>query len=478
MANLENNYQSNLDRKLFSLSLDVSDREPLQAQLLEALRTIILNDPSQSGVRFPASRTLAAELSVSRTTVQAVYDQLISEGYLSARRGSGTFIADDLPHLTPPTPRSAGAKHVAKPWRPFQTSLSDQSLLPHKTWARHLERAWSVPDPKLLARSDPLGWYPLREAIADHLTAWRQLDCEPEQVVITSGAGDSLELIFRGLFGDQTSLALEDPCWPRIHGILESAGTQVHPVRIDEQGFDAARIPDGVTAAIVTPSRHFPTGINLTLPRRMALLDWATRNGAVVIEDDYDSEFRYRGQPLPSLAGLDQLRHTIYLGSFSKLVSFALRIGYVVLPKGLLERARTYLGRVGSRASLVPQPALAELMLSGEFAMHLRRMRRIYAKRQNHLIKALEPVGDLLDIRPDPSGMHLCVPLLPKLKRKATDQNVCAAASSVGLEIGALSKHSILPDKPQALLLGYAAFDEETLSDASTKLITVLKDIA
>lgn len=478
MTIIEKSLKSNFDSDLLGIALDPSVKPSLQAQLLEALRQIILRDPDRGGAQLPASRTLAAELSVSRTTVQAVYDQLISEGYLTAHQGRGTFVSDDLPHLSQPDPSPARDQRRVDPWRPFQTGLPDQALLPHRLWARHLERAWSSPEPGLLARPDPLGWYPLREAIADHLRAWRHLACDPEQVVITSGASESLEIVFRGVMDQGVSVAVEDPCWPKIHDILALTGAAMHPVPIDGEGVDAARIPPGASAVIVSPSRHFPTGLSLPLPRRTALIEWATRGGGIVIEDDYDSEFRYRGQPLPSLAGIDGLRHTIYLGSYSKLVSSALRIGFLVMPEPLLARARAYLANFGTRASLIPQPALASFMQSGAFAVHLRRMRRIYARRQSHLIDALAPVRDLLDIEADPAGMHLCLPLSAKLANRASDQEISAMAGQAGLQIGALSLHSFSARAPQALLMGYAAFEEDVLSDAAARLIGVLRRLA
>ncbi|MFD1159608.1 MocR-like pyridoxine biosynthesis transcription factor PdxR [Roseovarius aestuarii] len=477
MSNIENKHNANLNRDLFAISLDPAGNTSLQAQLLEALRAIIVTSQNLTGARLPASRILAAELSISRTTVQVVYDQMISEGYLVTRRGSGTYVAHDITHLRSPTPQARPARPVLKPWQPFQTGLPDQSLLPYQTWARQLERAWRTPEPDLLMRPDPLGWYPLREAIADHLAAWRNLHCDPEQVFITSGAWEALEGIFCGLVGSGKTVAVEDPCWPKTHDILRVTGCKIHAVRIDAEGLDAGKIPDDVSAVIVTPSRHYPTGLNLPLSRRTALLDWAKRTGALVIEDDYDSEFRYRGQPLPSLSGLDGRANTIYLGSFSKLVSPALRIGYLVVPIHLLDQIRRHLGRVGPRASLIPQPALATFMQSGEFAIHLRRMRRTYARRQSHLLDALQPVSDLLDLQPDPSGMHLCLSLKPQLARRVSDQEICRRAKKIGLHVGALSDHCVLPDKMQGLLLGYAAFDEQALSEAADRFANLLRSV-
>ncbi|MER5171339.1 PLP-dependent aminotransferase family protein [Thioclava kandeliae] len=474
MTNSDNSHQSNLQRDLFGLSLDAAARDTLQSQLMDGLRRKVLSSAQYCGLRLPASRVLAAELSVSRMTVQMVYDQLVAEGYLVTRRGAGTFVAQDLPHLArvevhappqPPAPRA---------WPPFQTSLPDLSLMPHAQWARHLDQSWRNPEPALLARPDPFGWYPLRAAIADHLGAWRQLACRPEQVVITSGAREAFEIIFRGLLPEETCAAIEDPGWPRMRHALIAAGSRPLPCRIDVEGFDSRLIPPQARAVIVTPSRHYPTGRSLGLPRRMALLDWAQRSGGLVIEDDYDSEFRYRGQPLPTLAGLDGKR-VVYLGSFSKLLNAQMRLGYMVLPEARVPEARAHLGRLGAQASLTPQPALARLMQSGEFGAHLRRMRRVYARRQAHLLAALAPVADLVELAPDMGGMHLCVPLKPALAKVVTDRAICAEATGQGLAIGALSTHCQLPDPLSGLLLGYAGFDEDTLSEAAIRLGHILR---
>lgn len=471
MASVNKLDNANLGRALFALSLDSQAGGTLQAQLLQALKELLSN-PEHAGCRLPSSRSLAAELSVSRTTVQAVYDQMLSEGYLIARRGSGTFVADDLPHLRTPERRASrlGAPH--RPWVPFQIGLPDLSLLPHRLWARHLERAWRDPSAALLGQADPLGWYPLREAISEHLLAWRHLSCDPEQVVITSGAWNSLELVFRGVIPQQSAVAVEDPCWPKIHDLLGMNGIVPQPSRIDAEGFDAQNIAKDTRAAIVTPSRHYPTGVSMPLARRLALIEWARNTDGIVIEDDYDSEFRYRGQPLPSLSGLDGLQNSIYLGSFSKLVSTSIRIGYVVLPRRYLDAARLYLRRTGCHASLVPQPALAGFLQSGEFAVHLRRMRRIYAKRQTHLLECLAPLSTMLELRSDPSGMHLCLRLRPDLDM--SDQQISDIAQKHGLNIGALSAHAALRDGPQGLLFGYAAFSEEALHHAACQFCALM----
>jgi len=474
MSNIDKKSQSNLDLTLFGLILDRALNESLQTQLTGALRALLHGGQNFSGARLPASRTLAQELSVSRTTVVGAYDQLISEGYLKTKVGGGTFVADQLPHLTAPTAKTATPSTPPRAWMPFHSGVPDQTLFPHRVWSKHIERAWARPHSNLLGQPDPFGWYPLRCAISAHLSVWRKLDCRPEQVLITSGAAEAFEIIFRGLLGSLQTTAVEDPGWPTMRDVLGAVGATAQPTRIDHQGLDPEQISGAASVAVVTPSRHYPTGISMPLPRRMELLAWAERRDALIVEDDYDSEFRYQGHPLPSLAGLDHLERTIYLGSFSKLLSPALRLGYLVLPEGLLLSAKAYMARSGSRASLIPQPALATFMDSGEFAIHLRRMRRTYARRQSHLISELAGCADLLDISPERSGMHICARLGPRLRHAVTDQGIVDTAQREGLHLRALSSHCVLPKPPQGLILGFAAFDEKVLSEAGQRLSRLL----
>ncbi|MFU1479366.1 PLP-dependent aminotransferase family protein [Roseovarius sp. C7] len=482
MSSIDKKSQSNLTRPgfeaaLFALTLDRALPSPLHVQLCDGLRALLLRGGDLAGLALPPSRLLAAELSVSRMTVTTAYDQLTAEGYLTARRGSGTFVAADLPHLAPaPAPTAQPAPPPAD-WQLFQTGLPDQALFPHRQWARQMDRAWRAPEPALLGRPDPFGWMPLRRAIAAHLGAWRGLECRGEQVVITGGAWDGVDILTRALFSGPQQIALEDPGWASLHHAVRDAGHSPLPLRIDADGFDPAQIPAGTAAAIVTPSRHYPTGRPMPLPRRLALLDWAQATGALVVEDDYDSEFRYQGQPLPALTGLDQQGRTIYMGSFSKLLSSALRLGYLVLPEGGIAAVRAYLERRGARASLAPQPALAGFMDSGDFATHLRRMRRSYARRQTVLLEALTPLSAWLDLSPDPSGMHLCLPLRPALLRHTTDAAISEAGRATGLRIGALSRHAVLPDALQALLLGYSGFDEDRLRQGAARLCDLIETL-
>ena len=290
---------------------------------------------------------------------------------------------------------------------PFHPAIPDLAAFPHALWARHLERAWRRPDPALLALPDPAGYAPLRAAIASHLSAWRGLNVSAGQIIITSGATQAMALAARALLAPGDTVLMEDPGFAPMKAAMRDADLVPHPHAIDEDGFDiesAAQACPSARAVLVTPSRHYPLGITLPLPRRLALIDWATRNDAFIFEDDYDSEFRYVGQPLPALSALDSGHRTLYIGSFSKLLSPALRLGYLVVPAPLLPRFKQALSQ-HQGASLVPQPALANFMETGEFAAHLRKMRRLYARRQKTLLEALEQhLPDHLIAAPDPSG--------------------------------------------------------------------------
>lgn len=466
--------QTNLQAALLALSLERGGPAPLHAQLTEALRDLILTGRAAPGARLPASRQLAQELSVSRQTALTALDQLIAEGYLETRPGAGTFVARDLPHLAPAKapPPEGPAPEGPRPIRPFDPGIPDMSLFPHAAWARHLDRAWRRPDPALLGRADPLGWPPLRAAIAAHLSAWRGIACAAGQVVITSGAAETFELLARAAFRPGDAVLTEEPGYAPMLAALARAGLRARPMPVDADG---ALLPGDSAArgAIVTPSRHHPLGVTLPLPRRLALLDWARGGAAWVIEDDYDSEFRYTGAPLPALASLDPGR-TIYVGSFSKLLSPTLRLGYAVLPASLLGPVRAALAETGPRASLVPQPALARFMDSGEFATHLRRMRRVYGQRQDVLRAAIaRHLPDHLTAPPDASGMHLVCGLGPALHGRR-DTEIAARADKAGVNLRPLSTYWPGGGGPQGLVLGYAGFDANDLEDAVARLAHAL----
>ncbi|MDU8927787.1 PLP-dependent aminotransferase family protein [Alisedimentitalea sp. MJ-SS2] len=476
MANIEKQSQSSFQTALYALSLEREAAAPLHVQLADALRRMILTGIAPPGARVPASRALAAELSISRMTATTALDQLTAEGYLETRQGAGTYVASNLPHISPPSRAPAPGPEPDAPTAPlpFHPAIPDLAAFPHALWARHLERAWRRPEPALLALPDPAGYAALRDAIAAHLSAWRGLNVSAGQIIITSGATQAMALAARALLAPGDKVLMEDPGFAPMKAAMRDADLVPRPHAIDTDGFDiesAARDCPSARAVLVTPSRHYPLGITLPLPRRLALIDWAARNGAFIFEDDYDSEFRYVGQPLPALSALDGSHRTLYIGSFSKLLSPALRLGYLVVPVSLLPRFGPALSH-HQGASLVPQPALANFMETGEFAAHLRKMRRLYAKRQKTLLNALAyHLPDHLTATPDPSGMHIVARPGPALTKP--DTVVGQQAEQVGLTLRPLSRY-FSKHPQQGFVLGYAGFDEPTLEAAVKKLAGIL----
>lgn len=482
MSNSENKSNTNFHTRLFALGLDRRASRPLQQQLTDCLRDMILSDSALPGSRMPSSRRLAAELSVSRVTTLAAFDQLIAEGYLEAKRGAGTFVARDLPHIATPKATQV-APHVAAPltiYSPFHPGIPDLKQFPYRQWAKHLESTWKKPEAAMLCKPDPAGWYPLRKEISRHLLAWRGIRCSAAQVFITSGSAETFRLIGRALLTEGDSVYIEDPGYAPMRTALLDAKLSVIHSRVDSLGFDihAAQRLGRAKAAIVTPSRHYPLGMTLPLSRRLALLEWANTQDTLIVEDDYDGEFRYQGQPLPALSALDDQGRVLYVGSFSKLLSPHLRVGYLVVPPRLVPSVYRLIAEQGSAASMTAQPGLATFMQSGEFSIHLRRMRRVYAARQRHLRNLIaQYLVDYLTYSDDPAGMHLVCDLGPKLAGQYTDSQISQFAKQAGLVIRAVSDYAYEATPHQGLILGYAGFSEAELSDGVGRLCQTLKQL-
>ena len=472
--------KSTLNAAILSISLDRDLAEPLHGQLAGYLRKLILERRVGSGERLPSSRSLADELSVSRVTVTTAFDQLISEGYVEGRHGSGMYVAADLPDYKlsvdqgKSTPTNTDNLVAPEPVRPFETAVPDYENFPHREWARLLDQTWRAPEAALLAKPAPFGWGPLRQAIASHLNDWRGITCSPSQIVITSGLVEAIELISKAALATNGTILVEEPGHHILRKAFELRGHECEPIRVDGNGFNVQKAISEVTraaAVAVTPSRQFPLGMTLPLARRLKLLDWAKRNNSVIIEDDFDSEYRYAGQPLPALMGLDDQERVIYVGSFSKVMLPTLRLGFVVFPDRLIEKAAKAISETGPRASLLAQPVLARFIETGAFATHIRRMRRLYARRQKVLISALEgEVADLLDVEPASGGMHIIANFTAKLAKRMTDADLSAHANAVGVTAQALSFYYSRKPAQQGLVLGYAGFDETAIEIAVERL--------
>jgi GntR family transcriptional regulator/MocR family aminotransferase len=473
------------DAAALALGLERNTNEPLHVQLGRQLRHMILSGRVTPGARLPSTRALASELGVSRATSVLAYDQLVSEGYLEGRQGSGVFVAPSLGEralqaaaTSPPATRSPTRRVAPKPVpaRPFQITATDPTLFPFRHWARLLHRIWRNPRPELVAKIDPFGWPDLRAAIARHLGEWRGMDCCGGQIIITSGAADAVQLIARSAFAAGDSVYVEEPGFPTLVYGVRSAGLTACPVLVDADGFDPDRAfaLRAARGAIVTPSRQFPLGVTLPLHRRLQLLEWATSVGAYLIEDDFDSEYRYEGSPLPALMSLDRRGRTIYMGSFSKVLWPTLRLGFIVAPERLIGVFRHQLTLRGQVASVVVQPVLAEFMSEGGYATHIRRTRRIYARRLAALRGQSERLRGLLKLSPTASGMHVVADLEAKLAQRMSDRDVANLADRAGVTLLPLADYYAGRPNRRALLLGFAAFSEQASEAAIQRLAGAL----
>lgn len=459
------------------IGIDREDREPIQQQIARQIRSLVLSGRLKPQSRLPSTRALSEELAVARATVVEAYEQLLSEGYLETRSGSGTRVAAELPEtLLAPAPREQRkepprAGHRREPARPFRSGLVDWENFPHDEWGRLLGRFWRNPPVALLEHNDPFGWMPLREAVARHLYEWRGIGCAAEQVIVTAGGLDAFDLIGRSILRGGDRVWFEEPGYPTARRIFSLGGAAAVPVPVDAEGLVVARGIEragDARAAFVTPARQYPTGVTMPLARRLELLDWAADADAIVIEDDYDSEYRYVGKPLPALMSLDSHARVIYTGTFSKVFSPIVRLGYIVVPKALVPRFHAERVSHGAPPSLMAQPALAEFMASGAFAIHIRRMRRIYAARRRALIEALKPgEGRLYEIDASPAGLML----LLRLKAGASDEDAVTRLESIGIEAQSLSSHYAGRSRQQGLLLSFAGFSEADLTKTARTLI-------
>ncbi len=462
------------------IGIDRDDREPIQQQIARQIRALVLSGRLKPQTKLPSTRALSDELNVARATVVEAYEQLLSEGYLETRSGSGTRVAAELPETLLTSPPREKPKEAPRgsarrePARPFRSGLVDWENFPHEEWGRLLGRFWRNPPVALLEHNDAFGWMPLREAIARHLYEWRGLDCAPEQVIVTAGGLDAFDLIGRAVLKEGDAVWFEDPGYPTARRIFSQGGVTAVPVPVDAEGLIVARGRERgpqARAAFVTPARQYPTGVTMPLARRLELLDWAAEADAIVIEDDYDSEYRYVGRPLPALMSLDKRARVIYTGTFSKVFSPIVRLGYIVVPKALVQRFRAERLSHGAPPSLMAQPALAAFMVSGDFAIHIRRMRRIYASRRRALIEALLPGdGTLFDVDASPAGLML----LLRLPHGVNDEEAVRQLQEHGIDTQSLSSHYAGRNRQHGLLLSFAGFSEDELAKAAQKLIEVL----
>lgn len=368
---------------------------PRYQQIARQLKAAIEQGELTSGRRLPSSRVYAQELGVSRVTVENAYGELVAQGWLERRGQAGTFVSD---HLTvqPLTAEPLGFGGEQSEPQPFQLGLPALDLFPRGLWARVMGRRLRTQTRFDLALGDVCGESTLRQALVEYLRLSRSIECEAEQVFITSGYAASMSLILQSLGGRGETMWVEDPGFPLIHPVVEQEGVTLSPVPVDAEGMDVEwamqQVPDA-RFALLTPAHQSPTGVALSLPRRRQLLDWAAHHQAWIIEDDYDSEFRYLGKPLPPLKSLDAPQRVIYAGTFSKSLFPALRTAWLVVPLPLVAEFRRQAQRLACPVPLLWQQTLADFMREGHFWRHLKKMRVHYAQRRRWLEEALAANG-------------------------------------------------------------------------------------
>jgi GntR family transcriptional regulator / MocR family aminotransferase len=478
--------------------LDETLSKPLWQQLYEQLRDTVISRRLPPGTRLPATRLLAAELGCSRNTILGAFEQLAAEGYLEGRVGSGTYVADILPEDVMLPEGLARASHKddcalglsqrgrllmgmvpahREPYKAFAPSLPDVTLFPFETWER-LSRIWGSPPRSLLTQSDPCGYWPLRETICTYLRAARMIECKPENVIITTGAQNGIDMAARLLLDPGDVAWVEDPGYPGLRGALFAADVAVVPIPVDQEGLSLA---EGVKTGkkprmiAVAPSHQYPLGITMSLQRRLELLSFAAEADSWIIEDDYDNEFRYSGRPPAALCSLDGGGRVIYVGTFSKVLFPSLRLGYLVVPSRIAERFA--LARVGLdlQPPLLPQPIVNAFIREGFFSAHVRRMRGIYRNRQAALVDAAEKhLSDILTVRPDCSGIHLLGHFTADVNARFGDAEASLRAANLQVVAPALSTFYADRRNGGALVLGYAATDERAIVSATQRLAHAL----
>jgi GntR family transcriptional regulator/MocR family aminotransferase len=468
----------------------------LYRQLHTALLAAVLEGQLPAGRKLPSSRLLARELGVARNTVIEVYETLCAQGCLESRHGSGTYVADlsaerpvDMPRPAPsaqaaplaPALSARGralvddARVFPRQWGAFMPGVPDVTEFPTRIWARLHNRHWNSASPERLSYA-PVGGLPeLRAALAEHLRTARSVACEPEQIVITTGIHQSVDLTARLLADPGDTVWLEDPCYWGLRKSLQSLGLALQAVPVDAEGLNwaAASAEPPPRFVIATPSHQYPLGMVMSLGRRQALLEYCRAHGSWIIEDDYDSEFRYGTRPITSLQGLDRNGIVIYVGSFSKTLFPGLRLGYIVAPMHLAGAFAKGVAELYREGQLQQQAMLADFITEGHFGAHIRRMRGLYSRRRQALLEAIRAeFGDRLEVTGDNAGLHLIL----RLPAQVDDQAVARDAFEANIATRPLSSYyHTASERCPGLLLGYACVPDAAIAPNFAVLARVLR---
>jgi GntR family transcriptional regulator / MocR family aminotransferase len=462
------------------IPINRKSNRPLHRQIYEALRSTIVDRNLTSGQPIPSTRALASELGISRIPVLTAYAQLLAEGYFEARVGSGTFVSASLPAQTvlsahrrsrpasidskvrhasaatmllPEYKRPAWVRHHGA----FNVSRPALEAFPFRTWANLVARHSRNPLTSSLEYGDPMGLKQLREAIAVYLRTSRAVRCEPEQIMIVSGSQQALDLTARVLLEPDSAVWVEEPGYWLARQVLTVVGCRIVPVPVDSEGLDVAagaKKCRKARAVLVAPSHQYPLGVTMSAARRLRLLDWAQQTGAWIIEDDYDSEYRYGSKPVASLQGIDTASRVIYIGTFSKVLFPSLRVGYMVLPADLVDYFVSMRHTMDVSPPHLCQAVLADFISEGHFARHIRKMRALYSERRAVLVDSLRrEFGSIVNVLGDSAGMHVTI----KLSQEGKDQELSNRAAKESLWLWPLSSCYITQPADDGFILGFGS---------------------
>jgi len=466
------------------IAVDRRSPRPLHRQIYEGYRDAIVAGRLRPGQRLPSTRALAAELRISRIPALTAFEQLLAEGYFETRTGAGTFVASSLPDepipAVPPA-RSPAPLPRAEPepwlrgWGAFRVSQPAVDRFPFAEWSSLIARLSRNPRGSLLLYGDPLGYRPFREVVAGYLRTSRAVRCDAEQIMVVSGSQQALDIAARVLLEPGSPVWMEEPGYSGARDALSLAGARLIPVPVDAEGLDVAagiaRCPEA-QAVYVTPSHQYPLGVTMSASRRLQLLDWAQRSGSWILEDDYDSEYRYGSLPIASLQGLDRGSRVLYIGTFSKVLFPALRLGYLVIPPDLVARFAAVRDAMDIFPPTLHQAALADFIGEGHFARHVRRMRQVYRERRNALVEAIaKELGEALQVVGDPAGLHLTA-LLQDGRR---DREIAEQAARQSLWTMPLSACHLGEGARQGLVLGFGGSEVTEIPDAVRRLRGVIE---
>jgi len=470
-SNLAQKYQTNL-ADWSALIPVLPEGGPQTAALYAAIRRLIETGAVPPCTKLPPTRDLAVRLSLPRSGVVAAFEMLIADGFAEAKVGSGTFVAQHVPLLTPSSSEATAHAEIPKVLPgALGVAVSDPRTL--KIFRTLLSWHLSRPGPEHFHYGDPQGSLALREAVAAYLRTARGVRCSAHSIVLTSGTQQGLDLVIRSTLKPGDAAWIEDPGYPMARAAFAGSGIRLIGVPVDGEGLDPARgeqLGPKARAAYVTPSHQFPLGVTMTMRRRLALIDWARRNEAWIIEDDYDSEFRYAGPPLTAMQGMDDSGRVIYLGTFSKVLFPGLRVGYAVVPEPLLDNLVELRARTDRHPPTLAEAALTDLLREGHFAAHLRRARRRTQVARDDLVAGLRSGKGGIEVAVPDQGLHL----IARLTTGVADTDIVRVAHAAGLAARSLSAMYLSRAPQQGLVIGFSGFSGEELRLAASRLAALI----